>query len=147
MVKVKLIFIAILLSTVSIILLFLRADFINRDLAKNLAYNTMPIILTLWILFSSRDFKILFKNLSIALGINWFLLTIAELFIYKFWVSYLTSAGQVYSSYDLHSLYPQVGFFMMILLFLAALILFVLYKFIIALLKVKLLTKPKTQSS
>jgi len=143
----KVILISIIASVISIVLLFSRGDLGNNDLVKNAAYFFVPVILTLGILLVARDFKLLFKNLSIALGIYWLLLTISELFIYKAWVSYLTPAGQAYSRYELSSLYPQVGLIMMILLFLAALIMFVLYQFIVALIKVKLFQKPKAQNS
>lgn len=143
----KVISISLTASVISIVLLFCRGDLGNNDLMKNVVYFFVPVILALGILLAAREFKILLKNLSVALSIYWFLLTISELFIYKAWVSYLTPAGQAYSRYELSSLYPQVGLIMMILLFLAALIIFVLYQFMVAFIKVKFFQKPKTQSN
>ncbi len=103
----------------------------------------MPILPVLIVVFKSKDFPLLIKNLSLYFLIYEIILTAAEPFVYKFWVRYMTPAGESYSSYELHALYPQVGLMFLVVLFLAALLLFVLYHFILAIIKIKLVNKPK----
>ncbi len=118
--------IGVLGAIVSATLIYFRKYLGDTSTIKTFAQITLPIILAAVFAFVPGTMKQKFSRLGLMLGSFFIILSALSPFAFKYWVTYVTPAGDTYTRYDLDSLYPVIGIFIVLIAWVVGLVLVLL---------------------
>ncbi len=96
-------------ALLSAVLIYFREHLGDVEAVKNFAQVALPFILAIAVAFLSGSVKERLVRIGLVLGSFYILLSLLEPFAFQYWITQTTSAGSVYSRYDMDALYPVLG--------------------------------------
>lgn len=105
--------VSIIAAITSALLIFFRKPLGDVELTKNIAYYLVPFVLAIVLVLKNARRTNVYVPLTIGLLAYGVAFTLLEPIAYKFWLVYPTPSGAWYSRYEMSSLYPAFGLFVL----------------------------------